>query len=205
MTKKVLLIVLTVFFLAGYSLTTTAKEGSERKKMSTTYPELTATIHTNKGDIDLRLFPDQAPLTVLSFVNLSKRGFYDNLTFHRVIPEFVIQGGCPSGTGTGGPGYRFKDEFSPDLKHDKPGMLSMANAGPGTNGSQFFVTHVPTPHLDNRHSIFGEVIGPKDRQVVDSIVVGDKIKTIEIKGDFTKLAEDHKNELDKWNKVLDKK
>ena len=203
--KKVFLIVLTVFLLAGYSLTTTAKEGSERKKMSTTYPELTATIHTNKGDIDLRLFPDQAPLTVLSFVNLSKRGFYDNLTFHRVIPEFVIQGGCPSGTGAGGPGYRFKDEFSPDLKHDKPGMLSMANAGPGTNGSQFFITHVPTPHLDNRHSIFGEVIGPKDRQVVDSIVVGDKIQTIEIKGDFTKLAEDHKNELDKWNKVLDKK
>lgn len=204
MTKKVLFIVLTVLFLAGYSLTTTAK-GSEGKKMNTTYPELTATIHTNKGDINLRLFPDQAPLTVLSFVNLSKRGFYDNLTFHRVIPQFVIQGGCPLGTGTGGPGYRFKDEFSPDLKHDKPGMLSMANAGPGTNGSQFFITHVPTPHLDNRHAIFGEVIGPKDQQVVDSIIVGDRIKTIDIKGDFTKLAEDHKDELDKWNKVLDKK
>ncbi len=203
--KKIFFIVLTVFFLAGYGLITNAKEGSVSKTMKSTYPELTATIQTNKGDIHVRLFPDQAPLTVLSFVNLSKRGFYDNLTFHRVIPDFVIQGGCPLGTGTGGPGYRFKDEFSPDLKHNKPGMLSMANAGPGTNGSQFFITHVPTPHLDNRHSIFGEVEGPKDQQVVNSIVVGDKIIKIVIKGDFTKLAEDHKDDLDKWNKVLDKK
>lgn len=205
MKKKGLLIVLTIFFLAGYSLTMTAKEGSEAMTKSSTYLELTATIHTNKGDINLRLFPDQAPLTVLSFVNLAKRGYYDNLTFHRVIPEFVIQGGCPLGTGTGGPGYRFKDEFSPDLRHDKPGLLSMANAGPGTNGSQFFITHVPTPHLDNRHSIFGEVMGTQDQKVVDSIAVGDTIKTIEIKGDFSKLAEDHKNQLDTWNKVLDKK
>jgi len=205
MKKKGLLIVLMVFFLAGYSLTITAKEGSEAMKTSLTYPELTATIHTNKGDINLRLFPDQAPLTVLSFVNLAKRGFYNNLTFHRVIPEFVIQGGCPLGTGTGGPGYRFKDEFSPDLRHDKPGRLSMANAGPGTNGSQFFITHTPTPHLDNRHSVFGEVVSAQDQKVVDSIVVGDKIKTIEIKGDFSKLAEDHKNQLDTWDKVLDKK
>jgi peptidyl-prolyl cis-trans isomerase B (cyclophilin B) len=205
MKKKGLLIVLTIFFLAGYSLTMTAKEGSEAMTKSSTYPELTATINTNKGDINLRLFPDQAPLTVLSFVNLAKRGYYDNLAFHRVIPEFVIQGGCPLGTGTGGPGYRFKDEFSPDLRHDKPGILSMANAGPGTNGSQFFITHVSTPHLDNRHSIFGEVMGTQDQKVVDSVAVGDKIKTIEIKGDFSKLAEDHKNQLDTWNKVLDKK
>lgn len=203
--KKVLLIVLMVFFTVGYNLTINAKEGSEEKKMSSAYPELTATIHTDKGDINLRLFPDQAPLTVLSFINLSKRGFYDNLTFHRVIPQFVIQGGCPLGTGTGGPGYRFKDEFSPGLRHDKPGILSMANAGPGTNGSQFFITHVPTPHLDNRHSVFGEVIGPEDQKVVDSITKGDAIKTIEIKGDHTKLAQDHKDELDEWNKVLDRK
>lgn len=205
MAKKILFILLIIFTLAGYSLAINAKEGSKGKKMSPTYPELTATIHTNKGDINLRLFPDQAPLTVLSFVNLSKRGFYDNLTFHRVIPRFVIQGGCPLGTGTGGPGYRFKDEFSPDLKHDKPGILSMANAGPGTNGSQFFITHVPTPHLDNRHSIFGEVMGPEDQQVVDSIVVGDRIQSIEIKGDFTRLAADHKDDLDAWNTALDKK
>lgn len=169
------------------------------------YPPVSATIKTNKGDIKLKLFPNEAPLTVLNFVNLSKRGFYDNLTFHRVIPGFMIQGGCPLGTGTGDPGYRFKDEFSPDLKHSKPGVLSMANAGPNTNGSQFFITHVPTPHLDNRHSVFGEVASQKDQDVVDSIVRGDRIETILIEGDYTKLAEDHKQQLDLWNKALDKK
>lgn len=169
------------------------------------YPPLTATIKTNKGDINLKLFPDKAPLTVLNFVNLSKRGFYDNLTFHRVIPNFMIQGGCPLGTGTGGPGYRFKDEFSPDLRHSKSGILSMANAGPGTNGSQFFITHVPTPHLDNRHTVFGEVVGAKDQKVVDSIVRGDKIITIAIQGDYTKLSQDYKQQLEQWNGVLDKK
>jgi len=173
--------------------------------MKSSYPPISATIKTAKGDIQLKLFPNQTPLTVLSFVNLSKRGFYDNLTFHRVIAMFMIQGGCPLGTGTGGPGYRFKDEFSPELRHGKPGILSMANAGPNTNGSQFFITHVPTPHLDDRHSVFGEVKGPKDQEVVDSIVVGDRINTIVIEGDYTQLAEDHKEDLQKWNQVLDKK
>jgi peptidyl-prolyl cis-trans isomerase B (cyclophilin B) len=169
------------------------------------YPALTATIKTNKGDINLKLFPDKAPLTVLNFVNLSKRGFYNNLTFHRVIPNFMIQGGCPLGTGTGGPGYQFKDEFSPELKHNKPGMLSMANAGPNTNGSQFFITHVPTPYLNNKHTVFGEVVDSKDQKVVNSIVAGDKIIGIVIEGDYTKLAENYKEQLDQWNKVLDKK
>ncbi len=173
--------------------------------MKPSYPALSATIKTTKGDIAVTLFPDQAPLTVLSFVNLSKRGFYDNLTFHRVIRGFVIQGGCPLGTGTGGPGYRFKDEFSPDLRHNKPGILSMANAGPNTNGSQFFITHVPTPHLDDRHSVFGEVKDSKDQEIVDSIAVGDRINTIIIEGDYSRLAEDHKQDLQKWNEVLDKK
>jgi peptidyl-prolyl cis-trans isomerase B (cyclophilin B) len=172
---------------------------------TTSYPSLTATIKTNKGDIRLTLFPDKAPLTVLNFVNLSKRGFYNNLKFHRVIPDFMIQGGCPLGTGTGGPGYRFKDEFSPGLKHDKPGMLSMANAGPDTNGSQFFITHVPTPWLDNRHSIFGEVVDGTDQKVVNSIVTGDTILTIAIEGDDTRLAEDYKAQLDQWNKALDQR
>jgi peptidyl-prolyl cis-trans isomerase B (cyclophilin B) len=167
-----------------------------------TQSSLTATIHTEKGDIRLTLFPDKAPLTVLSFVNLSKKGFYDGRTFHRVIPDFMIQGGCPLGTGTGGPGYRFKDEFSPDLKHDKPGVLSMANAGPHTNGSQFFITHVATPWLDNKHAVFGEVVGAEDQKVVDSIAVGDKIKSVTIEGDYTQLAETHKAELDKWNEAL---
>lgn len=172
---------------------------------STSYSPLTATIRTNKGSIRLKLFPDKAPLTVLNLVNLSKRGFYNNLKFHRVIPDFMIQGGCPLGTGTGGPGYRFKDEFSPGLKHDKPGILSMANAGPNTNGSQFFITYVPTPWLDNRHSIFGEVVDETDQKVVDSIATGDTIITITIEGDDALLAEDYKTQLDQWNKALDKK
>jgi peptidyl-prolyl cis-trans isomerase B (cyclophilin B) len=167
------------------------------------YPALTATIQTAKGDIRLNLFPDKAPLTVLNFVNLSKRGYYDGLTFHRVIPDFMIQGGCPIGSGTGGPGYNFKDEFSPDLKHDKPGKLSMANAGPNTNGSQFFITHVPTPWLDKKHTIFGAVVDAKDQEIVDSIAGKDKIIAITIEGDFTQLAEDYKDKLQEWNKILD--
>ena len=163
---------------------------------------LTALIQTTKGDIRLRLFADHAPLTVLNFINLSKKGFYDGLTFHRVIPDFMIQGGCPLGTGTGGPGYRFKDEFSRDLRHDKAGRLSMANAGPNTNGSQFFITHVPTPWLDDRHTIFGEVLGDDDQKVVDAIAVGDKISGIVIEGDYSALAELHKEQLDSWNKAL---
>jgi peptidyl-prolyl cis-trans isomerase B (cyclophilin B) len=165
---------------------------------------LKATFHTTKGDIKLNLFPDKAPLTVLNFVNLAKKGFYDGLSFHRVIPDFMIQGGCPLGTGTGGPGYRFTDEFSSDLKHSKPGILSMANAGPNTNGSQFFITHVPTPWLDNKHAIFGEVIDDKDQAVVNSIAQGDKIKSITIDGDYSKLAEQNKDALDKWNEALKK-
>src|SRR5215813_11350957 len=118
---------------------------------------LVATVQTNKGDIHIDLMEDVAPLTVANFVNLAQRGYYDGLTFHRVIPDFMIQGGCPLGTGTGGPGYKFADEFHPTLKHTKAGLLSMANAGPNTNGSQFFVTVAATPWLDNKHSIFGEV------------------------------------------------
>lgn len=117
----------------------------------------TATFKTDKGDIVVKLFADKTPVTVNNFVFLAKEGFYDDTIFHRVINDFMAQGGDPTGTGMGDPGYRFKDEFHPSLKHDKPGILSMANAGPGTNGSQFFLTHVPTPWLDNRHSVFGEV------------------------------------------------
>ena len=125
-----------------------------------------AHIKTNKGTIKLNLFYDQVPLTVSNFVNLANRGYYNNLKFHRVIDDFMIQTGCPLGTGTGGPGYDFEDEFHDSLKHDKPGVLSMANAGPGTNGSQFFITHVETPWLDNNHSIFGQVIDDDDQDVV---------------------------------------
>lgn len=118
-----------------------------------------ATLHTEKGDLILELFADKTPITVNNFVFLSREGFYDGVIFHRVIENFMVQGGDPTGTGRGGPGYTFKDEFDPTLKHNKPGILSMANAGPGTNGSQFFITHVPTPWLDGKHSVFGQVTG----------------------------------------------
>jgi len=182
-----------------------AEKTIQKGENKMTYAPLKATIHTNRGDIRLNLFPDKAPLTVLNFANLSKKGFYDGLTFHRVIPDFMIQGGCPLGTGTGNPGYRFVDEFSPDLKHSKPGILSMANSGPNTNGSQFFITHIPTPWLDNKHSIFGAVVDEKDQAVVNSIVQGDKITSITIEGDFSKLAEQNKDTLDVWNAALEKR
>ena len=117
-----------------------------------------AIIQTEKGDIVVELFADKAPRTTNNFVFLAREGFYEGTIFHRVIADFMAQGGDPTGTGRGGPGYRFEDEFHPSLKHDKPGVLSMANAGPGTNGSQFFITHVPTPWLDNKHSVFGQVV-----------------------------------------------
>lgn len=122
----------------------------------------TATIKTDKGDILVQLFADKVPATVNNFVFLAREGFYDNTIFHRVINEFMVQGGDPTGTGMGGPGYKFKDEFHPSLKHDQPGILSMANSGPNTNGSQFFLTHIPTPWLDNKHSVFGKIIGGMD-------------------------------------------
>lgn len=119
--------------------------------------QYTATLETDKGDIIIELFADKTPRTVNNFVFLAREGYYDGTIFHRVISDFMAQGGDPTGTGRGGPGYRFEDEFHPQLRHDKPGILSMANAGPNTNGSQFFITHVPTPWLDNRHSVFGQV------------------------------------------------
>jgi peptidyl-prolyl cis-trans isomerase B (cyclophilin B) len=164
--------------------------------------ELSATIKTDKGDIHLTLFPDKTPVTVANFVNLSQHGYYNNLKFHRVIEEFMIQGGCPKGNGTGGPGYTFKDEFVPELRHDLPGKLSMANAGPGTNGSQFFITHLPTPWLDDHHTIFGEVKSKADQDVVNSIAQGDRIDTIEIEGDASDLLSEQKEFVDKWNKKL---
>ena len=163
-----------------------------------------AIINTSKGVIRLTLFADNTPLTVANFVNLARRGFYDGLNFHRVIGDFMIQGGCPLGTGTGGPGYRFEDEFDATLRHDRPGRLSMANSGPGTNGSQFFITHVPTPHLDDNHSIFGEVVDTSDQDVVNAIAQGDVIDTITIEGDVDGLFEQVSDRLSEWNAHLDK-
>lgn len=161
--------------------------------------KISAAIETSKGTININLFPDEAPVTVANFVNLSNRKYYDGLNFHRVISQFMIQGGCPLGTGTGGPGYQFVDEFNPSLRHDKPGRLSMANAGPNTNGSQFFITHVPTPHLNNAHSIFGEVVSQSDQDVVNSIARGDRIITIDITGDAEELLSAQSTRVEEWN------
>ena len=165
--------------------------------------DVTATIETSKGTIKLQLFADKAPVTVANFVNLANRGFYNGLKFHRVIKGFMIQGGDPSGNGSGGPGYMFRDEFSPDLKHTGPGILSMANRGPDTNGSQFFITHVATPHLDGRHTVFGKVLSGQN--VVDGIEQGDSMVSIKIEGDTKSLMAKEAAQLAEWNKVLDVK
>jgi len=137
-------------------------------------------IHTSKGDINLTMYATKTPKTVNNFVELAKAGFYDGLNFHRVIADFMIQGGCPNGTGAGTPGYRFEDEFDASLSHDSPGVLSMANAGPGTNGSQFFITHTETQYLDGKHTVFGKVKSDADMEVVNAIRMGDLINSITV-------------------------
>ncbi len=164
--------------------------------------DLTATMTTNKGTITLRLFAEKTPYTVANFANLARRGFYNGLKFHRVIPDFMVQGGCPKGTGTSGPGYDFADEFDASLGHSKPGLLSMANAGPNTNGSQFFITHVPCPWLDGKHTVFGEIAGENDQEVIDSIRQGDTITAVTIEGDVTGLFEKAQDKLKVWNLAI---
>jgi len=164
--------------------------------------DVVAVIETNKGTIRLDLFPSAAPVTVANFVNLATRGYYNGLKFHRVIADFMIQGGCPQGTGTGGPGYQFEDEFDANLRHDRPGRFSMANAGKGTNGSQFFITHVPTPWLDDAHSIFGSVQGDADQTVVNSIGQGDSITTVTFEGDTDAVLAAQADRVAEWNAKL---
>ena len=166
---------------------------------------LTARIETDKGVIRLALHPDRAPVTVASFVNLARRGFYDGLCFHRVVDNFMIQGGCPDGNGRGGPGYRFEDELDSTLRHDGPGVLSMANAGPDTNGSQFFITHGPTGWLDDRHAVFGRLLEGDDQQVVDQIGAGDRIAAVTIEGDWQDLLASQAERVAEWNAVLDER
>ncbi len=165
--------------------------------------ELAAVIKTTKGDIHVTLFPAEAPVTVVNFVNLAQRGYYNGLKFHRVIANFMIQGGDPTGTGRGGPGYSFADEFSPSLRHNSAGTLSMANSGPSTNGSQFFITHGRTPHLDDKHSVFGKVSSGQD--VVDAIAQDDVMTTMVIEGDPSSLLAAQKERVDEWNRVLDRR
>ena len=154
-------------------------------------------LHTEKGDIEATLFASQTPMTVANYLNLAKKDYYNDIKFHRVIPNFMIQGGDPTGTGSGGPGYKFGDEFVPTLKHNKAGIFSMANAGPGTNGSQFFITHLPTPHLDGKHTVFGEVT--KGQDVVNAIRQGDKIKSIEVLDPTDDLFAAQATNITKWD------
>ena len=160
---------------------------------------LIANFDTDRGTIRVELAADKAPLTVANFVNLAQRGYYDGLKFHRVINDFMVQGGCPQGTGTGGPGYKFEDEANNGLRHER-GVLSMANAGPNTNGSQFFITHVPCGWLDGKHTVFGKVL--EGQEVVDSIKQGDLIKSIKIEGDAAAALAAKADRVAEWNKIL---
>jgi peptidyl-prolyl cis-trans isomerase B (cyclophilin B) len=160
---------------------------------------LNAVFDTDRGQIKVELHADKAPLTVANFVNLAKRGFYDGLSFHRVIPDFMIQGGCPKGTGTGGPGYKFEDEANNGVRHER-GVLSMANAGPNTNGSQFFITHIKTDWLDGKHTVFGKVTEGLD--VVDAIKQGDAITSVSVEGDVDAALAAKPERVAEWNRIL---
>ena len=160
---------------------------------------LIATFDTSRGPIVVELYPEKAPLTVANFVNLARRGFYNGLSFHRVIADFMIQGGCPEGSGRGGPGYRFEDEANNGVGHVR-GVLSMANAGPNTNGSQFFITHTATPWLDGKHTVFSKVTQGLD--VVDSVAQGDTINTLTIEGDTDAVLAAKADRVAEWNKIL---
>ncbi|MEZ5329415.1 MAG: peptidylprolyl isomerase [Verrucomicrobiales bacterium] len=174
---------------------TKQKAEADSKKIS----DVEIVINTNKGAIEATIFASKVPMTAANFLNLATRHYYDGIVFHRVIPDFMIQGGDPTGTGRGGPGYRFGDEIDPTLKHTKSGIFSMANAGPGTNGSQFFITHKDTPWLDGKHAVFGEVT--KGQDVVDKIAKGDKIITVTVKGSTDALFKAEADNLKKWNGI----
>ena len=159
-------------------------------------------IMTENGDININLLPEKSPVTVANFVNLAKKGYYDGLKFHRVIDNFMAQGGDPTGTGAGGPGYQFEDEVNNGLNFSKAGKLAMANAGPGTNGSQFFITTVPTEWLNGNHTIFGEVVSDDDLKVVKKLSNGDVMKKVVVEGDVDTFLKTQKNRVDSWNKTL---
>ena len=157
---------------------------------------------TNKGEININLLPEKSPVTVASFVNLVKHGYYDGLKFHRVIEDFMAQGGDPTGTGMGGPGYRFEDEVNNGLNFSVPGKLAMANAGPGTNGSQFFITTVPTEWLNGNHTIFGETVSDADIEVVKLLSNNDVMERGEIEGDVKEILDTYKDRVAQWNLIL---
>jgi peptidyl-prolyl cis-trans isomerase B (cyclophilin B) len=163
--------------------------------------ELYAIIDTSKGVMEFQLYKAVAPITVSNFVNLATRGYYDGLTFHRIVPDFMVQGGDPDGNGSGGPGYRFEDEIA--LRHNQDGILSMANAGPDTNGSQFFITHQATPHLNGLHTVFGRIIS--GNQIIRQLRVGDVINSITIEGNAKAHLQRHRDRVYLWNQTLDEK
>ncbi|MDG1358686.1 MAG: peptidylprolyl isomerase [Akkermansiaceae bacterium] len=186
---------------ASTSKTAAPSDGNEAKSEAVgDIKDIRIELNTSKGKIEATIFASKVPMTAANYLNLAKRGYYEGLKFHRVIPNFMIQGGDPQGTGRGGPGYRFGDEFDPSLKHDGPGVFSMANSGPSTNGSQFFVTHKDTPWLDGRHSVFGKVT--KGMEVVNAITGGDTIASIKVLDSTDALFAAQQENLAKWNAVL---
>ena len=191
MIKRVSLLMLSILMMMTVAVQSYSKEYKMKVK-----------IITAKGDVNINLLPDKSPVTVANFVNLAKKGYYDGLKFHRVIDNFMAQGGDPTGTGAGGPGYQFEDEVDNGLNFSKSGKLAMANAGPETNGSQFFITTVPTEWLNGNHTIFGEVVSDDDLKVVKKLSNGDVMKKVVVEGDVDAFLKTQKNRVDSWNKTL---
>lgn len=191
MIKRVSLLMLSILMMMTVAVQSYSKEYKMKVK-----------IITAKGDVNINLLPDKSPVTVANFVNLAKKGYYDGLKFHRVIDNFMAQGGDPTGTGMGGPGYQFEDEVNNGLNFSKAGKLAMANAGPGTNGSQFFITTVPTEWLNGNHTIFGEVASEVDLDVVKKLSNGDVMTKVVVEGDVDAFLKTQKNRVDSWNKTL---
>ena len=191
MIKRVSLLMLSILMMMTFAVQSYSKEYKMKVK-----------IITAKGDVNINLLPDKSPVTVANFVNLAKKGYYDGLKFHRVIDNFMAQGGDPTGTGMGGPGYQFEDEVNNGLNFSKAGKLAMANAGPGTNGSQFFITTVPTEWLNGNHTIFGEVVSDADLAVVKKLSNGDVMTKVVVEGDVDAFLKTQKNRVDSWNKTL---
>ncbi|MCL4169471.1 UNVERIFIED_CONTAM: hypothetical protein GTU68_038754 [Idotea baltica] len=200
--KKLFVIIPVIAASIGSAFCDSDEAKEEKKAVSGKVTDINITLKTEKGDIEAVIYASKTPMTAANFLNLAKKDYYDGITFHRVIPNFMIQGGDPTGTGRGGLGYRFADEIVTGLTHSGPGIFSMANAGPGTNGSQFFITHVATPHLNGRHTVFGKVT--KGQKVVNAIGKGDKITDVVVKDSTDALFAAQKENLDKWNAKLKK-